>query len=404
MLLAAAPVVERHQTQENMRLLKAFEAVGIDWSAQAATGPLQLDVALDLGEDGVLSAGVPENIGMTVTNTGNAAVGQLSAITASENPWLDKREFHFGRLGPGETRSFSLRTWLHSGYGLEQVPVTIKLQSAGEPIQEVSTTVRTSARKMPRLAYQLSLVDDGSGESKGNGDGVPQQGEVIELILDVQNIGEGISDEAFARLKNRSGRALDLQKGSLELGKFRKMNGQACEEGQPGCRQRLNPGEHFEARLRFSLELLPEDGDWNLELLVGDAVAYDYGTVRRGGFSEFFQLEEELVLKPGEQVPDHVRAPPLIRVTRSPEIQSTDEQAVISGVVEGELGIRDVMIFHGEDKIFYRGGDDLTRTLPFTVERWMKPGVNSFYVLARDKDGLTASQMMSIWYQGEPAE
>jgi hypothetical protein len=77
---------------------------------------------------------------------------------------------------------------------------------------------------------------------------------------------------------------------------------------------------------------------------------------------------------------------------------------VISGVVEEDLGIRDVMIFHGEDKIFYRGGDDLTRTLPFTVERWMKPGVNSFYVLARDKDGLTASRMMSIWYQGEPAE
>jgi carboxyl-terminal processing protease len=399
MLRASAPVVARFQAEENARLLAAFETVGIDWSSTAAVGTPELEVALDLGDDGVLTAGVPENIGMTVTNVGTVPVAQLSAVTESKNPWLDKREFHFGFLAPGESRRWAQRTWLHSGYALEQVPVKITLQSAGEVVHEVTRMVRTAPRKMPSLAYRLTLIDDGSGKSKGNGDGAAQQGEVIELRLIVENTGDGITGEAFARLKNRSGRALDLQQGSVEIGVLRDLSGEPCEEGVPGCRRRLKVGEKFEARLRFSLDLLPDDGDWNLELHVGDAEAYDYGTVRRGGFTEFFQLEEKIVLVPGGTISDHLRSPPRIVLTRIPELQTADEQAVISGVVEEDRGIRDVMIFHGEDKIFYRGGNDQTRTLPFTVERWMEPGVNSFYVLARDTDGLTSSRMLSVWYE-----
>ena len=106
---------------------------------------------------------------------------------------------------------------------------------------------------------------------------------------------------------------------------------------------------------------------------------------------------------PGVAIDGHLRAPPKISVTRSPDIHTDVQQAVISGVIEEDRGIRDVMVFHGEDKIFYRGGNDETRTLPFSVERWMEPGANSFYVLARDKDGLTASRMGSVWYDSEEA-
>jgi len=401
MLRAASDVVQRFQAKENKRLEEAFESVGIDWSAGVGGTGAVLDVKLDLGEDGVVHAGVPENIGLTVTNNGTAPVFQLSAETESENPWLDKREFHFGRLEPGESRRFAQRTWLHSGYALEEVPVKIKLQSQGATIHEHSEFVSTGARDLPRLAYSLRLVDDGDGESKGNGDAAPQQGEVIEVVLQIENVGDGPTGEAFARLKNRSGRALDLQQGSAEIGFFRNLRGEACKEGDPGCRRRLDPGEKFTARLRFSLDLLPDDGDWNLELHVGDARAYDYGTVARGGFTNFFQLEEELTLTPGRGLPDHLRNPPAIAVTRAPSNKTSDAQAVISGMVEEDRGIRDVMVFHGENKIFYRGGNDETRSLPFSVEETLKPGANSFYVLARDKDGLTASRMLSIWYEGE---
>ena len=41
-------------------------------------------------------------------------------------------------------------------------------------------------------------------------------------------------------------------------------------------------------------------------------------------------------------------------------------------MVEEDRGIRDVMVFHGEDKIFYRGGNDETRSLPFSVEETLK--------------------------------
>jgi carboxyl-terminal processing protease len=401
MLLAAGAVVARAQEKENRRLLEAFTAVGMDWSKGEVVEEVKLGVTLDLGKDKVLTAGVPENVGMTVTNNGASALSQVSAVTESKNPWMDKREFHFGRLEPGGSRTFYQRTWLHSGYALEAVPVKITLHSQGKPIHTMTQTVRTAARKLPRLAYTVAMKDDGSGKSKGNSDGAAQQGEVIELQITIENLGEGPTGDAFVRLKNRSGRALDLQKGSVEVGTPRNVAGDPCKVDTPGCRHRLDPGEKFTTRLRFSLDLVPDDGDWNLVLNVGDARAYDYGTVQRGGFTEYFQLEEKLTLTSGGTIGDHQRNPPFISVTRSPEVQTKDVQAVISGVVEEDRGIRDVMIFHGENKIFYRGGNDKTRTMPFTVEQGMKAGPNSFFVLARDKDGLTASRMLSVWLEDD---
>jgi len=403
MLRSAAPVVSRFQAEEDMRLQAAFKAVGIDWADATETAEPGLEVSLDLGEDGVLTAGIPEHVSLTVENTGETVISQLSAVTESKNPGLNRREFHFGRLAPGETRSFKRRVHLHDGYSEEEVPVEISLQSGGDVVEKVSRTVRTVSRKLPRLSYSLTLVDDGSGESEGNGDGVPQLGEVVELELEVENVGEGPTGEAYVRLKNRSGRALDLSKGSVEVGTPRDRHGEPCEPETSGCQYRLDPGEVFKTRLRFTLQLLPEDGDWNLELQVGDVRAYDYTTIQRGGFYEYFQLEEKLTLTPGGTLSNHLRLPPRISVTRAPGERSEEEGVVISGMVEEDRGLRDVMIFHGEDKIFYRGGRDETRTLPFTVERAMTPGQNNFYVLARDRDGLTASTSLSVWYAAQPS-
>ena len=33
-------------------------------------------------------------------------------------------------------------------------------------------------------------------------------------------------------------------------------------------------------------------------------------------------------------------------------------QAIISGVVRDDRGVRDVVIFHGEEKVFFRGGSE----------------------------------------------
>ena len=49
-------------------------------------------------------------------------------------------------------------------------------------------------------------MDDGTGESVGDGDGLPESGETIEMRVPVENVGQGSAAGGFVRAKNKSGR------------------------------------------------------------------------------------------------------------------------------------------------------------------------------------------------------
>ena len=72
--------------------------------------------------------------------------------------------------------------------------------------------------------------------------------------------------------------------------------------------------------------------------------------------------------------------------------------AVLSGVVNDDVGVRDVIIFHGDDKVHYQGGGAGIRALPFTVELALTPGANHITVLARDEKGLTDAHSVSVFF------
>jgi carboxyl-terminal processing protease len=410
-LQAAAPIIARHTTQESAALGKAFSGVGIDWTAGQNPENLGLSVRLDLGSDGVLIAGQEERIGLEVTNTSSEPIYQLSAITRSENPSIDEREFTFGYLAPGETRRFEQRVSLPAGYGEEIASVGITFRDPDNPVLlTTSQLIETKSEALPRLAYQVSLLDDGTGQSRGNGNGLPEVGEVIDLEVTVWNEGEGSTREAFARLKNRSGRALDLQRGVIEIGEPRNARGESCDpdalkhaDDEGACSRRLHPGERYTGRFSFTVREAVEE-DWKLELLVGDNRAYDYTTISRGGFYDYFQLEEVISLSPDRPLEAAAHHVPTIDVTRRPPLQIEDAQAVISGVVRDDRGVRDVVIFHDEDKVFFRGGTEGGVELPFTVEQELVPGLNELHILARDYQGMSSTLTIGVWLDTEEPE
>jgi len=123
-LQSASPIIERYRTREQLNLAEAFTALDIDWS-EGINGPLSLELDLNLGEDGVLTVGEPETVTLSVTNTGAEPIYRLSAYTESDSPALDRREFYFGKINPGETRSFRQRVSLPAGYGDEIAPLTV---------------------------------------------------------------------------------------------------------------------------------------------------------------------------------------------------------------------------------------------------------------------------------------
>jgi carboxyl-terminal processing protease len=396
----AATVVASHQKAEAARLTAAFKQVGIDWTAGVNPAAPTLEVHLDLGPDGVIRAGQTEDVALVVRNTGTEPIYQLSATSESDNAWFEHREFYFGRLNPGETRRSPLRVVLHDGYGAEVAPVKLTFRDPDHTdIFKATELLRTEAAELPRFEYTVTLHDDGSGSSKGNKNGIPEVGETIDLEIAITNAGKGASGEGFARVKNRSGRALDLSNGGIQLGDPKDKDGKACEPDSDGCERHLAAGQTYKGRVSFELRAPPEDGKWKLDLQVGDNARYDYASIQRGGFYDYFQLNETLEMSPGQPLEGRVRTAPAIQVSRRPETSVGAPGVVISGAITDDAGIRDVMVFHGEEKIFYRGGEVGLTTLPFTVEPTLAPGTNLIYLLARDFQGLTASYAIQSWYE-----
>lgn len=397
MLTAAAPIIERYQRSEAQKLEAAFAEMGIDWSA-GSNDAISVDVALDSGADNLLIAGQPERLTLSVTNTGEQPIYQLSVTTEADSPALDQREFYFGKIDPGERREFSVRVSLPVGYGDESAPLRLVFRDpSNAALWSTDVPVHIQGQPLPRLMYSIQLFDDGTGNSEGDGDGIPEVGETIDAALTVTNIGDGPTVDAYARIKNRSGRSLDLTSGTIEVGQWTNGDGEACDVGEDGCTRTLAVGESHADRLTFSLQDLPEDGQWQIELLVGDNQAYDYSTVSQGGFYSYFQHKETLTFTP-EAAPDwQPRRPPEITIARRPELQSSEMDAVVSGIVRDDQGVQDVIIFQGEDKVFFWGGTEDGAEIPFTVDSTFEEGMNSIYVLARDFHGLTTSAAVRTW-------
>ena len=402
-LAAAGPAVVRHTEAEVERIRLAFEEQGVDWSTGSQPDEPSLHVELDLGDDGVLRAGGDheEVVWLRVTNTGDEPVHQLMGMSSSSVEWLDEQEFYFGRIDPGETRSWPRRVRLPEGYRDEVAKVQLDLTAGQDDMGSEELLVRTVGQPLGKIDYTLTLSDHDVEGVVGNGDGIAQVGETVALTLSLTNSGEGATREAFASLKNRSGKDLDLLVGTLEVGV-------------------VEPGETVAHSFLFEVRG-ERDGDagpvLEAELSVGDNALYDYAGVMRAGFYETFAQTEDVVVPLGRAMDPIVRASPQIELTRSPQLLVSSGPAVLSGMVRDEQAVRDVIVYHAahteraagvelpvngmervQEKVFYEGGDEGVTALPFTVEVELGPGQNSFVVLARDADGLSSIRSVQVWY------
>jgi hypothetical protein len=158
---------------------------------------------------------------------------------------------------------------------------------------------------------------------------------------------------------------------------------------------RFDPGTVVKGRVSMELRSAEQE-PWELLVKVGDNQRYDHASVSRSGFYEYFQMEETLSLVSGEPLESRYRQAPQIQVERKPALQQKSSQAVLSGLVTDDQGLRDVMVYLDDQKVFYRGGDR-GGGIPFTVETTLKEGSNRLVVLARDQTGLLSSQSVSIY-------
>ncbi|MGZ3473662.1 MAG: MXAN_5808 family serine peptidase [Polyangiales bacterium] len=271
--------IDAYRGEEMKKVENELTKVGVDWSDDPAapkTGfdPSKISVVVEPSKSGgEVVAGEPLEVKVTVTNNGTVPLYRLRAQTKSDAGIFDGKEFAFGKVEPGKSRSWTTPLgWCETeGYNAGstttapkdaprvcRIPkdtvtradaIKIKFEEAHEHApadSEVKTTVK--ALPKPNFAYSYQIVDD----VEGNGDGALQIGEKVSMYLTVKNIGAGKSYETEASIHNLSGDGLLLRDARVDV-------------------SNMAPGE--ERRVRFTFDVQPalKDVEAKVQLSIRDS-------------------------------------------------------------------------------------------------------------------------------------
>ncbi len=378
----AAGVVAGRQKAEAARIEAAFKAQGIDWGACANPTSTTAAMSLRTGAAGVLQAGTLEPLTLSVTNTGNKPLCQALVRSKSADELLDGREFYLGRIEAGATRTFELKVLLPKSYPTSVADVALSLEDAKRAVLATGTAmVSTKGPELPQYGWSW-VVDDKAG---GNGDGVLQVGETVVVKVSARNFGLGVGGRAAFDLRKGEGlgRVVEVVSGKAEF----ELKGLAV--GVPGT------GE-----LSFKVVAAPKEGsEVPMTLRMYEADLYDYASIDQAQFYNAYVQELPIALRIGQALPKGAVETPVIKVTRQPSATSASGDITVSGVVTDDKGLRDVIVYRGDQKLSYSGGGDGTplRSVPFSATTALEEGRNLIVIYVRDTDGLTTTRAVSVF-------
>ena len=289
-LRAAAPVVERRVRVEDRRVQSALADLDIDWAeGWSGEGPRWRSTSTSgaptsprrVRAGGHRGGHQPEGRGAPPAERGHR----------ERQPWLDRRSSSLDASGPA--RSVVPPAGRAPAGTARWRPCFRFRDPQGQTVAESSALVETVGAALPTFSYTVRLLDDGSGGSQGDGDGLPEPGEVIELEIAVTNTGEGPAGDAYARIRNRAGRALDLRHGGLRLGTWRDADTSRASRVRGLLAVAPARGDRS-GRVTFEVRAAPNgDAEAGRSSPVGDNERFDYATVQRG-FYDYFSSARRL--------------------------------------------------------------------------------------------------------------
>jgi carboxyl-terminal processing protease len=259
--------VKEISNEQEAKMGETWKGLGVDWSpSESESGSPDISVKVSPAFP-TAKAGEKLEITAEVTNRGTSPIYRLEAITKSDNPSFDGKEFIFGKLNPGEKRSwtdsFDIPDWALRS----EDEITLHFGDAGHnSLKDYMFKARVEELPRPSFYFNYSIVDDGRYGSHGNGNGVPEFGETIALLVKVKNNGQGVAKKGLVTLKNNSGEKLFLKKGRFEF-------------------ENLQPGEMRETPLNFEVKKSDSKIDLELQILDED--------LREGFVSKINILENE---------------------------------------------------------------------------------------------------------------
>jgi carboxyl-terminal processing protease len=182
-------------------------------------------------------------VAATVKNLGNEEITRVYGITQSDNPMFDKREFLFGHIAAGQSRTWELPIKVPKSLFARVDEVRLKLNGLTPKTSSGKAIVTVDELPRPHFACRYQIHD----EAKGNGDGLLDPGEEVELGVSFKNIGKGAAQDTYASLKNNAGEAIYIDQGRAKLGV-------------------VQPGEEKQVTMHFSARTMKKVADVTLSV------------------------------------------------------------------------------------------------------------------------------------------
>jgi len=441
LLEAARVLVSERQAEEQGRLAQRLETLGVDWSAAPAPaqGAARAVVTVSPPPGKRVSAGETVPWTVTVENKGDAPFQRLRAWSVvAKNPFLDRREFLFGLVKPGEKRSWTVPVKLprHLDSRHDEVKLHFEDDAGKAPADAVASV---EVLEIPRPAFAFSAqADDDQG---GNGDGQVQRGEELTLRVDVRNDGPGASgDRTYVSLKSLGDEKIFIKKGRHVLGALKPGEVKTAVlqlEVRKGLKADTVPlrvmvvDEKMDEWISEKVDL-PVKADGPARTAASGAVRVTpaQATVRAGAGADGLPLA---VARKGAVLPVQARYGDALRVewqkgrfgfVSASEVEAAEGKAAgqvaevwqnvpprislapdpakgapvvdaerlrvegVATVVGGARGrLRDVFVYVNDQKVFFKLAPDASTTkLDFAADVPLKPGNNVVTVFAREDE------------------
>jgi carboxyl-terminal processing protease len=439
--------VQEKQRAEEKRIADAISAVGIDWAQGPEPKNVQLTASLKPSIDKKIVAGESAQLELTVENKGTEAVPRVRGWIESENGFLDRREFLFGLIKPGEKKSWGVTVKTPKDLGSRRDGVTLKLQDdSGFLMETMAGELNFVELPRPRFAYTWSLVDSCD---TCNGDGQVQRGEDVYLLVDVTNVGTGKALDTFASIRNAADANIFIEKGRFKLGELEPGETKAArfqlevrkgykpedfalklaiidepleeftadklvvpvagetpvmsmEVRRPAPVRLAEKAELFaSADLRRPVARLPRGAVLN-ELARGGAAARVELGPDRFAFARIVDLKDAkgqkpLLPKDTDWVPTRAPAQISLNVDGSQGGAVVDQERFTLSAVVTDPQLLDVFVMVNDQKVYFRGHtkDDGDR-LKFTTEFALKEGPNVITVVARESQDFASRKTVLV--------
>ena len=445
-LEAAKGFVTERRTEEDARLKEKLEQLGLDWSSGSKPGTPKAVVTVTAPATGQkLTAGATVPWTVNVENKGDGPFRRLRAWTVvDKNSLLDRREFIFGDVKPGEKRSWVVPVKVPRSLDSRRDDVVFHFEEdGGKAPADVSSSFEVLEVPRPVFAF-TSQVED---QATGNGDGLPERGEELKLRVDVKNSGTGVSGEkTYVSLKNLGDEKIFIKKGRVVIGALKPGEVKTAElqlEVRKGLKDDKLPlrvmvvdeklDQYISEKLEIPVRADPpakSEASGGVRVSAAEAVLYGGADAQseplavakkgvvlpvNGKFGAFYRVEwqkgrvafakaadvkETKAKREGAAAEVWQREPPRIAIAPDPargaplvdgdRWRLEGSASVPASPLFTSRQLRDVFVFVNDQKVFFKvvpakaGGG--APSLDFATDVPLKPGNNVVTIFAREDD------------------